>query len=114
VNGVAVTTLPPDTLMSAAPQRAVAMSPRAGGLGANATLGSTFGGWIQINMRMLKGMRSHQRHYPYRLFQIPGTDGHGFYLRDVLASRHGGHTVFGENPISLIGAEFSIGLHPQP
>lgn len=114
VNGVAVTTLPPDTLMSGALQRAVAMSPRAGGTGANATLGSTFGGWIQINMRMLKGMRSHQKHYPYRLFGIPGTGGHGFYLRDVIASRHGGHTVFGENPISLIGAEFSIGLHPQP
>ena len=112
VQGVPLTTLPPDTPMSAVPRGAVAMPSRVMASAADHTLGSFFGGWIKIDMQQLSFRRT-ELHRTFRMFAMAKTERRGYLLRKVIDPGTKATPIYGEDPISLFPNEFVIGFH-QP
>lgn len=112
VRGIPLTTLPPQTLMSQVPQRFRALLPRHVVVQPGATLASTYGNWVQVNLKNLNVRPGGQAHHKYALYSMANTSESGFYLRPILSSAVNGPTVFDSEPIVFIGDEFQLGSQP--
>ncbi|MGN6093206.1 MAG: dermonecrotic toxin domain-containing protein [Luteibacter jiangsuensis] len=111
--GIPLTTLPPDTLMSQVPSPLKALLPRNIIVQPGATLGSTYGNWVQVNLRNLNVRPGGQAHHQYALQSVPGAEGHGYCLRPLKASPAYRDMVFDNGPVVFIGNEFELGSDPR-
>ena len=111
--GIPLTTLPPDTLVSQVPSQFQALLPRYAAGQPEATLGSTYGNWVQVNLRNINVRPAGQTHHSYALYSIPDTSESGFYLRPIRSSPVNGPTVFDNGHVIFVGNEFQIGSHPR-
>ncbi|WP_448102535.1 dermonecrotic toxin domain-containing protein [Luteibacter jiangsuensis] len=111
--GIPLTTLPPDTPVNQMPSQFQALLPRYAAGQPGATLGSTYGNWVQVNLRNINVRPAGQTHHSYALYSIPETSGSGFYLRPIRSSTVSGPTVFDNGPVILVGNEFQLGSHPR-
>ncbi|NII56319.1 DUF6543 domain-containing protein [Luteibacter sp. SG786] len=111
--GLPLTTLPPHTLMSEVPPQFQALLPRHAVGQSGATLASTYGNWVQVNLRNLNVRPTGQAHHNYALYSMPDTGGSGFYLRPIQSSSVNGPTVFDNGNVIFIGNEFQLGSNPR-
>jgi len=111
--GIPLTTLPPHTLMSEVPPRFQAVLPRHVVAEPVRTLASTYGNWVQVNLRNLNVRPGGQAHHKYALYSIADTRGSGFYLRPIQSSAVNGPTIFDNRAVIFIGNEFELGSDPR-
>ncbi|MGE7137376.1 dermonecrotic toxin domain-containing protein [Luteibacter sp. NPDC031894] len=115
-SGVPVTTLPPSTPLAEVAANMLPLLPREVTARNGATLGSAAGGWVRIDLQVLRSKEALARQ-GYHLYPVRGTNGDGFLLRPLSKVAGDGtgrkSVVFSDSPATLGGLEFQV-EYPAP